>query len=1161
VGIEQGVMVMSKKTSKAGWFVGAATLIALAVLITAALAAPPAEAAVGPYFAVKTTWGDTNLTPGGDGQFEVLVRNVGEEAAAEEELTITDELPPGVTVTNIHWEGGFADLSFLCSGVGTEIATCGIPSAFAFIVPALAPAPGSIGTGGLGATAPEPSGHLPLMFIDVAVDSEAAGTGTNTTTVSGGGAPLARDVDQVPFGEPSKFGLVPGAFEADVFDHAFPFGSPARQAGGRPFEQRVNFDLTARTGISEEDGTRYITPTGAVKTVEVTLPRGFIGNPEALPKCNPADFAETGALGGVGISTACPPDTQVGYLNVPIKEGTTEEGRGVWLDPNGTLERVALYNLVPPKGQVADLAFNAGGFVQAHIYPTLDPAQNYSIKTVSPNISSILQVRGTEVTVWGVPGDPAHDKFRYYDKRQPGNVVIGAPWGSAPIRPFLTNPMDCGFDNGGARIRIDSYQRPGAFGSVEAYEHPLNVAGCDDPRFRFEPDIALQPTDAHAGAPTGLDVHLKVPQRNDEVEEAKELYAEEGFVKGISTPPLKKAVVTFPKGMTVNPAAAQGLGSCTPQQIGLGTDEPVTCPDNSQFGTLTLHTPILPVDAQPKGFVYIAKQNDNPFHNFLSLYLVIQEPDRGILVKVPGRVDLDPNTGQITTTFDDLPQFPLSDMQMTLKGGLRAGLVNPQTCGEKTIEATFYSWQDPSTPHTVKSSYEVTQNPDGTPCFEKLSERPFDPSFRGGTANPLAGAFSPMELDFARADIDQELLSADGTAPPGLIASLRGIGRCTDAQIAAAADLARSGTEELEHPSCPASAQVGTVDAGAGVGQVLTYVKGKVYLAGPYEGAPASGVAIVPAVAGPFDLGVVVTRAPAYIDPVTAQLSIKTDPLPQIFKGVPVRVRDVRVHLDRPSFTLNPTSCEEMHLGATVHSSEGKSKGASSRFQVGSCAELGFKPRLVLRLKGGTERGAHPSFSAVFRPRRGDANTARIQVTLPHSAFLDQAHIRTICTHVQFSAGEGHGSQCPAGSIYGHVRAFTPLLDEPLEGPVFLRSSNHNLPDLVAAVSGPPSLPIHFESAARIDSIHGGIRSTFAFFPDVPLEKAVLTMQGAKKGLIVNSTNLCAGTHRALADLAAHNGRRYRFGPVLRATKCGKAHRRKHPAHRHATGKRHPGER
>jgi hypothetical protein len=1095
-------------------------LLALAAGLVAILgpSAPAAQAAA--IYDVRTSWSDTNLPPGGEGKVDLWVRNVG-DATGTKDLLVKGELPEGVTATGIHYFFSPSEDygEFFCLGEGTETVECLFPGGF---LPALVQAPGI----NAGQNTPQPTGYMAPVEIEVEIDPGAAGTGTNTATVSGGGAVDPDiDVDQIAFGPPSAFGLVPGSFVADFYDAAFPFGEEARQAGDHPFEVRVDFDFTARTTSGSSGIPLHSVANGTIKTAEVTLPRGMIGNPEATPKCDPVLFAELGASLS---SSTCPSNTQVGYLNVI----TSAEFR---VFRREELSRVPIYNLEPPLGEAADFGFNAGGLVQGHIYPTVDPAQNYAIKTVTPEISSLVPVAGSQVTFWGVPGDPAHDKFRYFPKVM-GGKSVGASFGAAGIRPLLTNPFDCGFDNGGTRTRLETYEDPGVFTLVEEYGNPHNVTGCDDPRFRFEPDVALQPTSKAAGVSTGLNVHLEVPQRNDEVEDADELYAQNEDVQGISTPPVKKAVVVLPEGMTVNPAAAQGLGHCTPEQIGLGTDKPVTCPDSSQYGTLTLRTPILPSDEQPEGFVYIAQQNDNPFHNFLSLYLVIQEPDRGILVKVPGRVDLDPQTGQITTTFDDLPQFPLKDMQINLKGGLRAGLVNPQTCGKKTIRATFYSWQDPSTPHTVDSSFNVTHNLDGAACYASSSERPFEPRLSGGTINNRAGSFSPMELQLTRADQDQELLSAEGTAPPGLLASLKGVGRCSDAAIAVAASPERTGTQEIGSPSCPASSLVGSVDAGAGVGQVLTYVKGKIYLAGPYKGAPLSGVAIVPAVAGPFDLGTIVTRAPGYINPKTAEVSIKTDELPLIFKGVPVRVRDIRVHLDRPNFTLNPTNCEPFALMGALFSSEGKSKASTTPFQAAECASLGFKPSLTTRLFGGTKRGAHPKFRGLFKARSGDANVSGAVVTLPRSEFLDQSHIRTVCTRVQFAA-----DQCPSAAIYGHAVAKTPLLDEELKGPVYLRSSNNKLPDLVADLHG----IIDVEVSGRIDSIRGGIRTTFESIPDAPVESFEITVQGGRKGVLVNSRDVCARTYRLNAEFTAQNGKETTLRPKLQANCKGKASKAK----------------
>jgi hypothetical protein len=1102
--------------------------LAAAVLL---LTAAPAQAAVGPRYDIKVNWSDTNLPPGGVGRFAIRVRNVGDETGSEA-LVVEDQLPAGVKATDMQFypSGDFAgaeESGKYCTGLGTEKIKCVFPGAeLASLIEAMSTEGGEV------------KGYLATsIYVDVAISPTASGAATNTATVSGGGSPApATDVDEIPFSPtPSAFGLVPGSLVADVFTDAYPFGVPSRQAGAHPFEQRVNFDLTEHTTIKE--GKLNGETNAPLKTFELTLPRGLIGNPEATPKCDPVAFAQEGATQN---STACPPDTQIGYINGLTTSSLFEGFR------DKAFSRIPLYNLEPPKGTPVDLGFNAGGIVQGHVFAALDPAQGYAIKTVTPNISSLIPVRGAEATVWGVPGDPAHDKFRYYTEVTEGNVR-GAPFGDQTIRPFFTNPMDCGFENGGSRVSVESYVDPGHPTPVQEYSPPLDVSGCADPRFRFKPKIALQPTSRDAGGPTGLDVHLEVPQRNDEVTNAEDLYAANEDVKGIATPPLKKVVVRFPDGMTISPSAAQGLESCTSEEIGLGTNSPVKCPDASQYGTLTLHTPIFPSDAQPEGWIYIAKQGDNPFHNFLSIYLVIEEPERGILVKVPGKVDLDSQTGRITTTFDDLPQFPVSDMQMNLKGGVRAGLVNPGTCGRKTISAEFFTWQDPSTPHPVTSSYDVTQNPDGSPCPNNLAERLFKPTLEAGMLNPLAGAFSPLVLHLTRTDQDQELAAAEGTAPPGLTASLRGLAQCTDAEIKAAEAPGRSGQEEIASPSCPAQTQVGIVQAGAGVGQVLTYVEGKVYLAGPYKGAPVSGVAIVPAVAGPFDLGTIVTRAPAYVDPETAQITLKTDPLPQIFKGVPVRVRDIRVKLDRPSFTLNPTSCEPLSFTGQLFGINGATAQTQTRFEVGECASLGFKPKLSLKLKGGTTRGGHPALRAVLRARPGDANIAGAQVTLPYSEYLDQGHLNNICIRPDFAA-----KRCLPSTIYGHAVAKTPLFDQPLEGPVYLRANpNHNLPDLVAALRGPDSLPVEVDLQGRVDSVItrrpngervGGIRNTFEVVPDAPVTEFTLTMQGGKKGLLENSENLCTGTFRATAKFTAQNGKAATLHPALRSSCKGRRH-------------------
>lgn len=1121
---------------------------AIALVLTSA-----AGAAAAPLYDVKATWGPTNLPTGGVGQFIIQVRNIGDEGA-EKKLFISDELPAGIKVTNLSWENavGNEDLSQYCSILASATAvSCVIPAG---VTPEVAPPPNTESTGTN--VNPEPSGYLLPLFLEVMIEAEGEQFGTNVATVAGGGAPMSfTDEDQVHLGATSfPFGIVANSFLADAFTRAYPDGSTSRQAGDHPFEFRTDFNLTAKSVVSLFDSSLETPPSAGLRTADVTLPRGFVGNPEALPKCNPVQFAQIGATNN---ATRCPANTQVGFIDIDSLPGEGNHGNGIQSfmpTASALLSRIPIYNLKPPKGTLADLAFSAqGGLVVSHIYATIGPAPDYAINTVAPNASTAAPVNGAEVTIWGVPGDPAHNKFRYFaanPANNPEKLGLGASF-VGPVRPFLTNAMDCQENNGGAQIRVESYEQPKEFSPTQEYPSALNVTGCDDPRFRFNPEITLQPTDHHAGSPTGLAVHLKVQQQDDEVQDPKELYMENGAVKAVSSPPIKRVTVALPTGMTLNPSAAQGLGSCSASQIGIETNDPIQCPDSSQYGTLTLHSPYLPASAQPEGRIFIARQSDNPFGSFLALYLVIEDSDLGLRVKIPGKVALDKETGQITTSFDSLPQFPVSDMQLNLKGGVRAGLVEPSTCGSKTITAEFFSWQEPDVPRVVQNSYDITEKPDGSPCVRNLGERPFRPTLEAGTTNNTAGEYSPFAFRLTRTDDDQEFSQVGVTLPTGLAAKFAGVGQCSDAAIAQAEGRREAGEGALEQmsPSCPASSLIGSTEVGTGVGVPLTFVPGKVYLGGPYRGAPLSMVVISPAVVGPFDLGVVVVRTALHVDPVTAQGSAASDAFPQIFQGIPVRIRDIRLNLDRSGFTLNPTSCAEKQISAHITGTGGvvsttaddTAADLSNRFQAADCASLGFKPKLAFRLAGGTRRGGHPKLQArVTYPKYGAySNVAAASVALPHSEFLDQGHIGTVCTRVQFAA-----KQCPAASVYGWAVAKSPLFDFPLEGPVYLRSSSHELPDVVAALKGPASMPIEVDLDGRVDSVNGGIRNRFAVVPDAPVEFFTLTLKGARKGLLVNSTDICAKTYRATAKFTAQNGRRLIEHPALKAT-CPKA--RPHP--------------
>jgi hypothetical protein len=525
----------------------------------------------------------------------------------------------------------------------------------------------------------------------------------------------------------------------------------------------------------------------------------------------------------------------------------------------------------------------------------------------------------------------------------------------------------------------------------------------------------------------------------------------------------------------------------------------------------------------------------------IGLYFVFESKKDGIIVKLPARVELNPKTGQLVTIVDESPEAPFSAVRMHFPGGPNATLITPPRCGIYEIQAELSSWAagDPDNPTpseivTDVTPFEVTSGPNGGPCPRGALE----PKMDAGTSNPVAGEHSPFVMRLHRDDGSQRFSALSLTPPPGLVADLRGIPYCSDEALGSISGDPMTGQAQIDNPSCPAASLVGTAKAGAGAGPSPFYVEtGRAYLAGPYKGAPLSLALVTPAVAGPLDLGNVVVRTALYVNPKTARITAVSDPIPTILHGILVDVRDIRVAIDRPNFTLNPTNCEPMSVDARIGGEQGGSAEVSDRFQVAGCKALGFKPRVALSLKGGTKRGDHPSLRAVVRPRPGDANIKRAAVALPSSAFLDQANIRTICTRVQWAA-----DACPKAARYGFATAWSPLLDQPLKGPAYLRSSDNLLPDLVVDLRGPEHLPLKIEAAFRTDSLRGGIRSTLDIAPDAPVSRFVLRMHGGKsKGLIVNSQNLCAKANRANSRMNAHNGRRSNTRPVVRALGCKKA--------------------
>lgn len=896
-------------------------------------------------------------------------------------------------------------------------------------------------------------------------------------------------------------------------------GSVITQAGVHPFSMTTT--LAFNTVPDAQLG--FEVPDGELKDLHIPQMEGLVGNPDAVPPCSNADFLAN--------PMRCTPASQVGVNDV------------TYGDPSKT-DRVRVFSLEPPPGVAMKLGFKV---LVVPVTVELGVNESFPSNVVASltNVSNVQPFYRSAVTLWGVPADPAHDAER-------GKAV------DLPLKPFLTTPRAC---TGPLEtvFRVRPWPLPGE-GESPWFEdsvlthddaeppNPQGMVGCG--QLGFNPSITAQPTSKAGSSPTGLDFSLDV--------------VDEGLTnpdpEARANSDIRKTVVTLPEGFTVNPSIADGLEVCTEAQLAKETARSAPgdgCPNASKIGNVEVETPLLE-DKSVNGALYQAAPYENPFGSLIALYLVIRNPELGIKVTQPLKVESDPATGQLTTVADNLPQLPFSSFRLHFREGARSPLATPPGCGTHTVKAVLYPWAG-GPPVTSTSDFQIITGPNSGPC-PSAGLPPFKPGLIAGTLNNAAGAFSPFNLRLFRTDAEQEFTRFSIKLPPGITGKLAGIPYCPDAAIAAAKARTgpHGGQEEINSPSCPAASEIGSTLAGSGVGPSLAYAPGKVYLAGPYNGSNLSMVAITAGVVGPFDLGTVVIRQAFKIDPETAEVFIDStgsDPVPHIIKGVPVHLRDIRAYVDKPNFVLNPTDCTRTSTASTLLGSgldfgsavDDRPVTVATPFQAADCAALPFKPRLKLSLKGGTRRGQNPAFTARLAMNGfGEAGIGRAQVTLPKSAFLDQAHIRTICTRVQFKAGAGNGSACPAGSIYGKARAITPILAEPLTGPVILRASDNPLPDLVAALR---NSQVDFNLVGRIDSVNGRIRNTFETAPDAPVSSFVLEMQGGKKGLIENSANLCKGKHLALADFTGQNGKRHKFTPKVEA-KCKKGRKAKAKAKR-----------
>lgn len=895
----------------------------------------------------------------------------------------------------------------------------------------------------------------------------------------------------VPTGAQAAFGIKSLEVESLNAD-----GTPDLSAGSHPFEFRVR----AQMNLDSEGR-----PEGTLRQLAVELPAGMIGDPQAVPRCSSSQFD--------GQVAHCPPNTQIGIIHLKLREAGGSIG--------SVSDRVGpVYNLTPPLGVAAEIGIsvaNLNSFQEASVRTGSD----YGVTVSDITVPTRLEIQGFEERIWGVPAASSHDERRGSEAAEGAAGASGVPSGILPV-PFFTLPTSCDRPLT-TTVTVGSVEEPLATASASAQLEgdggiPQGLHGCDAPS--FAPTISARPETAAADSPTGLHVAIRLPQSTDPT--------------GFATAELKETTFALPAGLAVNPSAADGLGACSPAQIDLHGPGPANCPPDSKLGTVEIHTPLL--DHPVPGAVYLARQGENPFGSLLALYIAVYDPISGVVVKLAGEVQPDSVTGQLTATFDENPQLPFENFELNFNGGPRASLTTPSMCGTYVTSSTMVPWTAPEGPTSHPSdSFAITQGATGG-CASSESELPNSPAFEAGTAEPLAGAYSPFTLRLSRENGSQRFSALNVTLPPGLSGRLAGTAECSDAQIAQAA--ARSatgdGATEKASPSCPATSEIGVVNVGAGSGSPL-YVQGHAYLAGPYKGAPLSMVIITPAIAGPFDLGVVVVRSALYVNPESAQITVKSDPIPTILHGVPLEVRSIAVQIAKEQFTLNPTSCESSSLTGEAISTTGSVAPLQSRFQVGGCGGLHFHPDVRLQLKGATKRSGHPKLKAVvsFPHKVEEANAASIQVGLPHSEFLDQGNLNLVCTQPELRA-----RSCPSTSVYGHVKAYTPLFDEPLTGPVYLGVGfGYKLPALVTELNGKVRILAH----GKVDTTKKkGLRTTFEFIPDAPISRIVLEMKGGKKyGLLENSENLCASQQLASARLVAHNGAVAQLHPKV-TNNCGK---------------------
>jgi hypothetical protein len=880
---------------------------------------------------------------------------------------------------------------------------------------------------------------------------------------------------------------------------SFNTNSTNTEAGNHP-------DLSA-TFVLEDPGE----PESA-ESVAVNIPRGVFGNPNAIVPCQQAYFA----------LMECTQSSQAGYITIRARH----EG-----DPNFLLGTAPVYVVSPrPDKEPARLAFytpivNIGINIPIH----LRTADDYGLRMTVDGIPQSVPVASASLIVWGVPAALENDNYRFR-KGSPGNpagcpgeasALCASQGGNAPNpagilpKPLVNNPSDCTGEPLVSVLEVRSYQDPGTVSKATA-TYP-ETTDCE--KQNFKPVLNMALTTDETDSPSGMDMILKGAQ----------------FLGVAAMPsPIKAATVELPVGLSVNPDAADGQTACADAQARFDSEGPAQCPDTSKIGTFEIESPAL--DTPLGGAMYIGEPKPG---NQYRLFMIAS--GYGINAKMVADVQPDPVTGQVKFVVDDLPQVPFETFRVHLFASDRGLLATPTHCTIYNVESSFEPWNDRLSPQPSRPVFSLGSGPIGRPCPNVI--RPFSPRLVAGMSNPSAGGFSSFHLKLDRDDGDQYLADLGFKMPPGFTGYLRGIGYCPETSIASAAQ--RLGRSEQAQPSCPPSSFVGSTNVAAGPGGHPFNAVGRMYLAGPFKGGSLSLVAVTPALAGPYDYGTVVVRVALHVDPRTAQVTAVSDRVPHIIGGIPIRMRSIQVNIDRPNFTINPTSCRNFLIDSQGIGDQGTLSPFSSPFHAVNCASLDFKPRMTIRQlgkRGQTRRSKNPRLRFDLFTRNGDANLKSLAVTLPKAFAIDQRHLGNICSKAQLEA-----ELCKGRQPIGNAWVKSPLLDERLSGPAYAVSGFGKLPRVAFILDGQVRLVPQAESKSVRN---GHLRTTVPVIPDAPVGHFRLNLLGGNKGYLVNTRSLCSFPPVATLEFSGQNGRRH-TERVRVKTPCGKQKRKaKRSVHR-----------